>query len=96
MLFRSGDRTDGEMLEIYGALRRRPDGRSLGLVHDYMWKAAAVVLGTHPLSQAEFEAIMSRLERSCRTFRVGPSSRNYIATLRYTLGGGDGAGEAGE
>lgn len=81
-----GDRRDAEMREIYAALRRRPDGRSLGFVHDYMWQAAALVLGSRPLSQAEFEAIMSRLERSCRTFEIGPGSRNYVATLRRTLG----------
>jgi hypothetical protein len=83
-----GDRRDAEMLEIYSTLRRRPDGKSLGFVHDYMWQAAAIVLGTRPLSQAEFEAILSRLERSCRTFEMGPSSRNYIAALRSTLGQG--------
>lgn len=81
-----GDRRDEEMREIYSALRRRPDGRSLGFVHDYMWQAAAIVLGTRPLSQAEFQAILARLERSCRTFSIGPGSRNYIATLRSTLG----------
>lgn len=81
-----GDRTDGEMKEIYSALRRRPGGRSLGFVHDYMWQAAALVLGTRPLSQAEFEAIMARLERSCRTFEQGLVSRNYVASLRATLG----------
>ena len=81
-----GDRRDAEMKEIYSALRRRPDGRSLGFVHDYMWQAAALVLGTRPLSQAEFEAIMERLERSCRTFELGPTSRNYVASLRMTLG----------
>jgi hypothetical protein len=81
-----GDRRDVEMKEIYSTLRRRPDGRSLGFVHDYMWQAAALVLGTRPLSQAEFEAIMARLERSCRTFEQGPTSRNYVAALRSTLG----------
>ncbi len=81
-----GDRRDEEMLNIYSTLRRRPDGRSMGFVHDYMWQAAAIVLGTRPLSQAEFEAIMARLERSCRTFAMGPTSRNYVASLRATLG----------
>ena len=81
-----GDRRDQEMEEIYSTLRRRPDGRSLGLVHDYLWQAAALILGTRPLSQAEFEAIMARLERSCRTFERGPGSRNYVATLRSTFG----------
>ncbi len=83
-----GDRRDAEMKEIYSALRRRPDGRSLGFVHDYMWQAAALVLGTRPLSRAEFEAIMGRLERSCRTFEMGPTSRNYVTALRTTLGQG--------
>ena len=81
-----GDRRDAEMREIYSALRRRPDGPSRGFVHDYIWQAAALILGTRPLSQAEFEAIMARLERSCRTFERGPSSRNYVATLRTTFG----------
>jgi hypothetical protein len=85
-----GDRRDAEMKEIYSTLRRRPDGRSLGFVHDYIWQAAALILGTRPLSQAEFEAIMARLERSCRTFEQGPSSRNRVAALRSTLGQGFG------
>jgi hypothetical protein len=80
-----GERRDAEMKEIYSMLRRRPDGKSPGFVHDYMWQAAAFVLGTRPLSQPEFEAIMARLERSCRTFEEGPSSRNYIAALRTTF-----------
>ena len=81
-----GDRRDSEMKEIYSTLRRRPDGRSLGFVHDYMWQASALVLGTRPLSRAEFEAITARLERSCRTFEMGPTSRNYVSVLRKTLG----------
>ena len=80
-----GDRRDAEMREIYSALRRRPDGPSRGFVHDYMWQAAALILGTRPLSQAEFEAIMARLERSCRTFERSPSSRNYVAAVRTTF-----------
>lgn len=74
------------MKEIYSVLRRRPDGRSLGFVHDYMWQAAALILGTRSLSQAEFEAIMARLERSCRTFETNATSRNYITALRSTIG----------
>jgi len=38
------------------------------------------------MSPAEFEAIIGRLERSCRTFRIGPTSRNYIAALRGMFG----------
>lgn len=81
-----GDRRDEEMLEIYSALRRRPDGRSLGTGHVYMWQAAALLLGSRELSKGEFEALAGRLERSCRTFRMGPTSRNYVATLHQTIG----------
>jgi hypothetical protein len=81
-----GDLRDAEMLEIYSWLRRRPDGKSLSPAHCFMWQAAALMLGTRPLSQAEFEAIINRLERSCRTFQESPSSKNYITTLRDTLG----------
>ena len=52
-----------------------------------MVAAAALMLGARPLSQAEFEAIVGRLERSCRTFQMGPGSKNYVATLRSTIGG---------
>jgi hypothetical protein len=81
-----GDRRDMEMREIYSMLRRRPDGRSLGFVHDYLWQAAALLLGTRPLSRAEFEAILARLERSCRTFEQGPTSRNYVGELQSMFG----------
>jgi hypothetical protein len=80
-----GDRRDAEMKEIYSVLRRRPDGRSLGFTHDYMWQVSALLLGTRVLSQAEFEVLLLRLERSCRTFENGSSSRNYVATLRVSL-----------
>ena len=80
------DPRDEEMKEVYSVLRRRPDGKSLGHLHDYMWQAAALLLASQPLSQAEFEAIMSRLERSCRTFMMGPTSKNYVHSLRATIG----------
>lgn len=83
-----GPRRDAEMEEIYSALRRRPDGRSLGRVHDHMWRAAALMLGTHPRSQAEFEAILARVEKSCRRFGQGPTSWNYVAALEETIGQG--------
>lgn len=80
-----GDRTDLEMKDIYTALRKRPDGKSLGVAHDEVWRGAALALGSHILSQAEFEAVLSRLERSCRTFAMSPSSRNYVDVVRQTL-----------
>ncbi len=81
-----GEPRDEELREIVSTLRRRPDGKSLGFTHDYLWQACALILGTYPLSEAEFEAILTRLERSCRTFSRGASSRNFATTLRNLHG----------
>lgn len=80
-----GDRTDQEMEEVYAALRRRPDGRSLGTPHDFMWQVAALLLGKHALSAAQFEGLMSALLGSSRRWALRPVSRFYIAYLRNTL-----------
>jgi hypothetical protein len=81
-----GDRTDQEMEEIYSMLRRRPDGRSLGVVHDFLWQVAALLLGTQVLSAAEFEALVGALEHSTRKWALRPVSRFYVAYLHQTLG----------
>ena len=80
-----GDPTDQQMEEIYSAIRRRPDGRSLGPVHDFLVQVAALSLGMHVLSQAEFEAIFGQLARSTRRWQERPVSRNYVAYLRSIL-----------
>jgi hypothetical protein len=82
-----GDRTDQEMEEVYAMLRRRPDGKSLGVLHDFVWQVSALLLGTHILSGAEFEAVVGRLERSARTWALRPVSRNYIAAVKEMFGG---------
>jgi len=82
-LFQSlGDRTDQEMEEVFSMLRRRPDGRRLNRIHDFVWQAAALLLATHPMSGAEFEALMGALERSARGWGQRPISRNYAAYLQ--------------
>ena len=80
-----GDRTDQEMEEIYSMLRRRPDGRSLGALHDFLWQVAALLLGIQVLSGAEFEALIGALERSTRKWALRPVSRNYVAYLHKTF-----------
>jgi hypothetical protein len=80
-----GDRTDQEMEEIYSMLRRRPDGRSLGAVHDFLWQTAALLLGSQVLSGAEFEAMCGALERSTQKWAMRPVSRNYVAYLHNNL-----------
>ena len=82
-----GDRTDQEMEEAYSMLRRRPDGRSLGAVHDFLWQVAALLLGIQILSGAEFEALIVALERSTRKWALRPVSRNCAAYLHNTLEG---------
>jgi hypothetical protein len=77
-----GEKTDEEFEEIFSNLRRRPDGRSLGVLHDYLWQAAALLLGITPLSAEEFEGIFGRLSRSAQSWRTAPSSRNYVNYLR--------------
>ena len=80
------DPTDDEMRDIYNHLRRLPDGKGRSLLHEHMWQACALALATRPWSRAEFEAVVNRLERSCRTFRTHPGSRNYLETLRKVPG----------
>jgi hypothetical protein len=76
-----GAPTDEEMMGVYSNLARLPDGRGHTLLHEHMWQACALALGTRPWSRAELEAVLRRLQRSCRAFRIGPGSRNYIATI---------------
>jgi hypothetical protein len=81
-----GDLTDQEVEGGYSALRRRPDGRSLGSTHDFLWQVSALMLGTRALSQAQFEAIFGQLERSVRKWALRPVSRHYVQFLRDQIG----------
>lgn len=80
-----GDRCDQEMEEVYSELRRRPDGRSLSVTHDFVWQTCALLVGSYPLSEAEFLGIMSALVRSTRKWSLRPISRNYVTYLRRTF-----------
>jgi len=77
--------TDDDIMEAFGAIRRRPDGRSLGLVHDMLWQATALALGLWPTSEAEFRALLSRLELSARRWRQFAGSTAYSEFLRKQL-----------
>jgi len=80
------DPTDEEFIELYSTMRRRPDGKSLGVLHDVVWQAACLALGMVKFSEAEYGAIFSQMTRSVRHFCTGPSSRNYIDYLRSNFG----------
>jgi hypothetical protein len=81
-----GDRNDQELEEIYYALRRRPDGRSLGVADDFLWQVSALLLGCHILSGAEYAGLIGALVRSTRKWAMRPISRNYVAYLRKNFG----------
>ena len=80
-----GNQTDALLEDAFSNLRRRPDGKSLGSLHFFLWQVAAGLVGIRPVSAAEFEAIIGRLALSASHFRMGPSSRNYVTTLRSTV-----------
>src|SRR5262249_34628040 len=80
-----GDRTDQELEQIYSTLRRRPDGRSLGLAHDFLWQTLAVLIGLFPISEAEYSAVVGQLEASTRSFGLRPVSRNYVGYVRSSF-----------
>jgi len=73
--------TDGNFMEIYSTMRRRPDGKSLGYLHDVVWQLAADFMIRRVCSQNEFEACFRRLEQSARTWHTSPTSANYIASI---------------
>jgi hypothetical protein len=77
-----GDKSDQEFEEVYSNLRRRPDGRSLGQLHDFAWQVCAVMLGTRVVSRAEFEGVIGALATSASKWATGQVSRNYMAYLR--------------
>ena len=78
------DPTDQEMELIFASLRRRPDGEG-GRLQAYLRAAARLYMSMREVSQAEYEAVMTRLTKSARTFSTPPISRNYLATLRQTF-----------
>jgi hypothetical protein len=78
------DETDQEMERIWSQLRRRPDSIDSTL-HSYLRAAARLYMSRNEISQAEYEAVMTRLAKSARTFAAQPISRNYLATLRGTF-----------
>ena len=74
--------TDDDMKGVYSNLARLPDATGHTLLHNHMWQACALALGTRPWSGMQLEAVLRRLQRSCRTFHTHAGSRNYLNTLR--------------
>ena len=76
---------DDKFIEAFSAVRRRPDGKSAGYIHDVIWQLAADFLIRHVCSQNEFEACFRRLEQSAKTWQTSPTSANYLASIQDFL-----------
>jgi hypothetical protein len=68
---------DEEFERLYNLLRRRPDGRDYNPLFSYLQGSVRLYMSLRDVSQAEFEAVVSRLARSAKTFSQGPTSMNY-------------------
>lgn len=79
------DPTDDAFVRIYSEMRRRPEGQSLGFVHDAIYQAAALTLAMQPFSRMEYEAVFDQLARSARRWREGRVSRRYLRYLKENL-----------
>jgi hypothetical protein len=77
--------TDVDFERIFSAMRRRPDGKRINLLHDLVWQVTALALAMYPTSEAEYTAIFTQLEKSARTFNMGCGSKNYLEYLLYSF-----------
>jgi len=68
---------DVEFERLYNLLRRRPDGSDFNPLFSYLQGIVRLYMSLRDVSQAEFEAVASRLARSAKTFSEGPTSKNY-------------------
>lgn len=77
--------TDREFERLYRHLRRRPDGRDDNPLFSYMQAAVRLYMSLKDVSEAEFDAVVRRLEKSARTFAIGATSRNYYSFALQTF-----------
>lgn len=68
---------DDEFERTYRLLRKRPAERRGSLLFSYVQAAVRLYMSLRDVSQAELEAVLTRLSKSARTFRMGPTSMNY-------------------
>lgn len=69
---------DAEWQYAFGETARRPDSRDGAPLLEWTRAVGRLLVSVRETSAAEFEAIFRRLERSARTFRMGPTSTNYV------------------
>ena len=76
---------DGEFERLYNLLRRRPDGLDFNPLFSYLQGTVRLYMSLRDVSQAEFEAVASRLAKSAKTFSEGPTSMNYFNLALKTI-----------
>lgn len=69
--------TDDSFIEVYSTMRRRPDGKSTGFLHDLVWQRAAYFMLVRRCSQFEYESCIQKMERGVRKFHMNFASYNY-------------------
>jgi hypothetical protein len=69
---------DTQFQEAFSAVRRRPQGKTLGACHDAVWQTMAFTSFIWVISYDEFCNILQRLERSARAFKTSSCSSNYV------------------
>lgn len=78
--------TDQEFHRLFRRLGRNPDGTDHHLLFAYLQASAQIYLAVHETSQAEYEAVVGRLERSAKSYSAKPISRNYWEQVLSTMG----------
>ena len=69
--------TDDEFERLFRQLRRRPDGTDAHPLFSYLQGAARLYMSLRDVSQAEFEAVVSRLSQSAKWHSTHTGSTNY-------------------
>jgi hypothetical protein len=77
--------TDDEFARLYKLLRNKPDGWDRNPLFGYLQAAAKVYLSLRDVSRHEFRAVVGRLAKSAKTFRLSKRSCNYYANALGSL-----------
>lgn len=78
--------SDDEFERTYRAVKRHPDERTKDILFSYIRAAVRLYMSLRDVSPAELEAVLRRLARSARTFRMGPSTVNYYQYALTSFG----------
>ncbi len=78
--------TDDEFARLYKELRAQPDVRGRSPLFAYLQAAARLYMSLRDVSKHEFRAVVGRLAKSAKTFRLSKRSCNYFANALAPIG----------